>query len=336
MTQLTAEQITAYKSLVPSTIEHEPMAKHTSFRVGGSARLYVVAPSSDALLRAVDAAIETGVPWCVYGGGSNLLVADEGYEGVVVQAANRRITHSAQRTSSKLSVEDVTSEAGAITAMVARQSVDAGLTGFEWAIGVPGTVGGAVYGNAGCYGGEMKDVVVSVDAYRIKDRARVTIPNAECGFGYRTSMFKHEPHVILSCDLQLAMTQDVTAGKARMAEIMQKRKASQPLEQSSAGCVFKNFEISDPSALEILSRSVEIPEAMKASGKISVGWLIDQAGMRGKSVGDVEVSMKHGNFFVNKGKARAQDVLALISLVKMKVRDDLGIEMQEEVQLLGF
>lgn len=326
MISLTPNQISEFKSRVPNATENEPMAKHTSFRVGGAARLYVVAPSAEAVLGAVSAADELSIPWYVYGGGSNLLVSDDGYEGIVIQAAMRAVTIEGLR---------VTAEAGAITGLVARQSVNAGLTGFEWAIGVPGTIGGAVYGNAGCYGGEMKDVIVSVDAYRVADKQRVMLSNADCGFGYRTSRFKHEPQIIFSTTIELKPG-DPAAGKAKMDEIVQKRKASQPLEQSSAGCVFKNFEFSDPKELEILARSVEIPEAMKQSGKISAGWLIDQAGMQGKAVGDVEVSSKHGNFFVNKGKARAQDVLALISFVKMKVRDDLGIELQEEVQLLGF
>jgi UDP-N-acetylmuramate dehydrogenase len=327
MNQLTVEQIAAYKTAIPSGTEHEPMAKHTSFRVGGSARLYVVAPSSDAILQAVQAAITLRIPWHVYGGGSNMLVSDDGYEGVIIQAANRGLS---------IENETVTAEAGAITAMVARRSVDVGLTGFEWAIGVPGTIGGAVYGDAGCYGGEMRDVVESVDAFRLRDARRVRLTNAECQFGYRTSLFKHEPHLIFGCTIRLAKNADIDASKARMQEIMTMRKEKQPLEASSAGCVFKNFEFTDEKELEILKRELDVPQGMIDKKQISSGWLVEQAGLMGKSVGDVEVSKKHGNFFINKGKARAQDILALISLVKMKIRDDLGIELQEEVQYVGF
>lgn len=327
MTPLTSEQIATYKSAVPAATENEPMAKHTSFRVGGAARLYVVAPSSEAVLHAVQAALDLGIPWYVYGGGSNLLVSDDGYEGVMIQAANRGLSIDGGR---------VTAEAGAITAMVARTSVDAGLAGFEWAIGVPGTIGGALYGDAGCYGGEMKDVVETVDAFRLRDRQRVTLSNTECGFGYRTSLFKHEPHLLFGCTMKLVPSHDIAASKARMQEIMAMRKEKQPLEASSAGCVFKNFEFSDEKELEILKRELEVPQGMIDKGQISSGWLIEQAGLMGKSVGDVEVSAKHGNFFINKGKARAQDIIALISLVKMKIRDELGIELQEEVQYVGF
>jgi len=327
MVALMQDQVAEYKRAVANVTEREPMSKHTNFRVGGPARLHVVATTPEAIIEAVEAARRMNIPFYVYGGGSNLLVSDEGFEGVIVQAANRGM---------KIDGETITVDAGAITALVARQSVDAGLTGFEWAIGVPGTIGGAVYGDAGCYGGEMRDVVMSMDAYRLADGKRVTLTKEECAFEYRGSLFKHEPHLIFGCTLKLTKTLDIAASKKKMEDIVALRKEKQPLEASSAGCVFKNFEFSDEKELDILKRQLEVPPSMIAKKQIPVGWLIDQAGMKGKSIGDVEVSSKHGNFFINKGKARAQDILALISLVKMKVRDDLGIELQEEAQYVGF
>jgi UDP-N-acetylmuramate dehydrogenase len=327
MKTLTDEQIAGYKQQVPSATENEPMDKHTSFRVGGAARLYVVASTPEEIIQAVNVALNLEIPWYVYGGGSNMLVADEGYAGVMIQAANRQI---------KIEGDLVTADAGAITGLVARQTVAAGLGGFEWAVGVPGTIGGAVYGDAGCYGGEMRDAVVSVDAYRLSDRQRVTLTNEQCRFGYRSSHFKHEPHLIFSTTLKLSKSKDVEASKKRMEEIMQMRKEKQPLESSSAGCVFKNFEFTDEKELELLKRNMEVPQGMIDKKQISVGWLIEQAGLMGTNVGEVEVSKKHGNFFINKGKARAQDILALISRIKMKIRDELGIELREEVQYVGF
>lgn len=327
MMPLTEEKAGLYLARIPSALKDEPMAKRTSFRVGGNARLHVTASSSDALIDAVVAALDLDIPFYVYGGGSNLLVSDDGYEGVMIQAGNRKMTIHGDR---------VEVEAGMITGLVARQSVDAGLTGFEWAIGVPGTIGGAVYGNAGCYGGEMKDSVLSVEVFDLNTRERKMLSNQECAFVYRGSMFKRHPFLILSTTLQLKPTADIVAGKTRMEEIMKMRKEKQPLDASSAGCAFKNFEFTDESVLDILKRSVEVPESMIKNKSVSVGWLIDQAGMMGESVGDAQVSTKHGNFFLNKGKAQAQDILALISRVKMKVRDEFGIELQEEVQLVGF
>ncbi len=327
MTALTDAQVAQYRARIPSATEREPMAKHTSFRLGGAARLYVVVATADALQQALAAATRLEIPWVVYGGGSNLLVADEGYEGVVIQMALRGLEFEGTR---------VRAEAGVITGMVARQSVERGLTGFEWAIGVPGTIGGAIFGNAGCYGGEMKDAIESVEAYRVHDGTRVVLSREECGFGYRESRFKHDPHVILGCTLVLAPSPDPAASKQRMEEIMRMRKEKQPLDQSSCGCVFKNFTYEDPSALDLLAREVEIPETMRKNRMISAGWLIDHAGMLGERMGGVEVSKKHGNFFVITGPSRAQDVIALMSRVKMAVRDRLGIELQDEVQYLGF
>ena len=327
MIPLSEEKIATYLARIPATTRDELMAKRTSFRVGGNAKLHVTAGTAEALIEAVVAAMDLEVPFYVYGGASNLLVSDEGYEGVMIQAGNRRVTFNAER---------ITSEAGAITGLVARQSVDAGLTGFEWAVGVPGTIGGAIYGNAGCYGGEMKDSVESVEVFDLKTRERKTLSTSECAFAYRESLFKRQPFLMLSATLVLKPSVDNAAGKARMEDIMRTRKEKQPLDASSAGCAFKNFEFENESELDILKRSVEVPESMIKNKSISVGWLIDQAGMMGESVGDAQVSTKHGNFFLNKGQARAQDIVALISRVKMKVRDEFGIEMHEEVQYVGF
>jgi UDP-N-acetylmuramate dehydrogenase len=317
------EQITGS---LPGVIQNEPMNKHTNFRIGGPARLYVVANGADALIDAVKTAVASNVPWYVFGGGSNLLVSDDGFEGLIIQSALRDIV---------IKGSSVTCGSGAITALVARKSAQAGLTGFEWAVGVPGTMGGAMYGNAGCYGGETKDVIASVDAYRVSDGQRVAYGNAECGFGYRDSRFKHEPHVILGCEIRLT-TGDASASLKKMEEIIATRREKQPLEQSSAGCLFKNFEYQDESDIEKLKKEAEVPEAMLKNRRISAGWLVDRVGMLGKRIGDIQVSEKHGNFFVNLGNGRAQDVIALSSLVKMKIRDDLGVMLEDEVQMVGF
>lgn len=328
MSPLTLDQINAYKSAIPSATENEPMAKHTSFRIGGPARLYVVATSSDALIEAVAAARRLAVPWYVFGGGSNLLVADEGFEGVMIQAANRGFTIDGER---------VILESGVVTIFAARKIVEAGLEGFEWASGIPGTIGGAIYGDAGCFGGEMRDHVVSVDAWRLRDGKRVTLSKEECAFGYRDSLFKHEPHLILGCELRLRKAADPVASRARFEEVMKTRVEKQPLDQSSCGCIFKNYEFKDERELAILRRQADpVPEGMLKNHVLASGWLVDQVGLRGTAVGNIAISEKHGNFFVNKGQARAQDVVQLISLAKMKVRDELGIELQEEVQYVGF
>lgn len=327
MTPLTQSQVDAVISRFPDVRLNEPMNKHTTFRLGGPARLYVVAVSSDDIVRAIEAAIELNIPWSVIGGGTNLLVSDEGFEGLVIQIAHQAISIEGER---------VRVESGLVSALVARKTVEAGLTGFEWAIGLPGTMGGAVYGDAGCYGAEMRDSIASVDVYHVATKTRKQLTNQECQFGYRDSLFKHDKYVILGCELQLKKAEDPTTSRAVMQKILDERKDKQPLGESSAGCVFKNFDYQTEAAIDILRRDVDIPEQMLATKRLPAGWLIDQAGLKGTAVGDFRVSEKHGNFLLNKGKGKASDVLALISLVKMKVRDTFGIELQEEVQLLGF
>ena len=313
-------------SAVPGIVQHEPMARHTNFRIGGPARFYAALGTAEEVIHAIQVAEAEGIPWYVFGGGSNLLVADEGFEGLVIQSALRDVLVDGDR---------VMAGSGVITALVARKAADAGLSGFEWAVGVPGTIGGAVYGNAGCYGGEIKDVVKSVDAYRIGDGTRVTYTNADCVFAYRESRFKQERHLILGCTLRLAPG-DAAAGKARMQEIVATRKEKQPLDAASAGCAFKNYAYTDEAAIVQLRSVVDVPEAMLEAKQIPAGWLVDQAGLRGISVGAVSVSQKHGNFLVQKSGATANDVVALMQKIKRSVRDRFGVELQEEIQLLGF
>lgn len=327
MTPLSQDIVDAYAARVPGVRFDESMTKHTTFRLGGAVRLYVVASSSDMLLRAVEVAIELKIPWYVIGGGTNMLVADTGFEGVVIQAANQGMVIEDDR---------VTVESGMVSALVARKTVEAGLTGFEWAVGLPGTIGGAVYGNAGCFGGDMRDSVALVDVYDVEGQKRYQLTNDESQFCYRESRFKHERFVILGCTLQLRRAENPEEAKAKIEAILRDRKEKQPLGESSAGCVFKNFEYQDEGVLSALLRDVQVPAQMLSAKRIPAGWLIDQAGLKGQSVGGFEVSERHGNFFLNKQQGKAEDVLALISLVKMKVRDMYGIQLHEEVQLLGF
>jgi len=335
MKQLSEKQVSDFKIAFPGAIENELMSAHTFLKIGGPARLYFVATSGDDVVRVVEMAQALDIPWYVFGGGSNLLVSDEGFQGVVVQAAERTMNIGSP-ASDQSSFVRVTASAGMFTGLLARATADAGLVGFEWGVGVPGTIGGAVYGNAGCFGGEMRDAVVSVDAYDVIQRRRVTYDKAECQFGYRDSRFKHEPHIILSTILELK-SGDAASAKAKIESIMGRRKDTQPHGAFSAGCLFKNFDFTNESALEKLRREAdEIPPEMLLAKRIAAGWLIDRLGLKGTTIGKAQVSPTHGNFLVNLGGARAQDVLALSSLVKMKVRDELGILLEDEVQYLGF
>jgi len=325
---MTSEAIAEFKKQFPQILEDESMAKHTNLRVGGPAKLFLTAEEPSVLLEVLALARKTKTPWYVMGGGSNLLVSDQGYDGLMIQIAFRNV---------QLRQQTVTVEAGAIASVVARQTAEAGLAGLEWAVGLPGTMGGAIYGNAGCYGSEIKDNLVTVDCMRIRDGKPCVYPAADCRLGYRDSLFKHEPHLILRATFKVTPASDVEALKKRMDEIMQMRKDKQPLEHGSAGCMFKNFVFKDESELERLKQDVkEIPADMLARKSISAGWLIQQDGLSGEKIGDAQISEKHANFLINLGNARAQDILMLMSKVKMKVRDDYNIMLEDEVQLVGF
>lgn len=327
MKPISEQQINAFVKEFPLAQHDVLMAGKTYLKIGGVARLFFTADKNEDLVRAVKFAAASDIPWCVFGGGSNILVSDDGFEGVVIQAADR----SLEFNHSKIAVA-----AGYFTGLLAREAAKKGLVSFEWGVGVPGTIGGAVYGNAGCFGGEMKDVVNAVETYNLEENKIVVYTNAECGFGYRDSRFKHEAHIILKVDLSLP-NGDATLALKKIDEIIAKRKETQPQGSFSAGCLFKNFSFVDEGSLDILKRRVEIiPPEMLKHKKIAAGWLIDTLGLKGTQIGQAQVSPVHGNFLLNLGGAKAQDVLALSSLVKMRVRDELGILLEDEVQLLGF
>jgi UDP-N-acetylmuramate dehydrogenase len=315
----------------PDVKEGEPLARHTTFKIGGPAEFFFEAKSADAAVKASAAAKELGLALSVFGGGSNMLVSDEGIKGLVVKMANREFA---------IEGNEVRAEAGAPTGLVSTRSVDAGLTGFEWAVGVPGTIGGAVRGNAGS-GGEMKDVVTGVRA--LKDGAEKVLSNAECGFAYRDSVFKREPGwIVLSATLKLAPSPDKEKAKELLLKLLLDRKEKQPIEYPCAGCIFTNWKPGSPEDLESLRKSLDLDSDEKipltALGTVPAGWIIDRAQLKGMKVGHAMVSEKHGNFFIHDGKGKADDIIALIAAVKTRVRNMTHgvVQLVEEVEYVGF
>jgi len=327
MRSLSDQQIKTFLTIFPKAKRDEPLAPYTYLKIGGPAQLYFEAKGADDLVGAIESAKAQNIPWYVLGGGSNVLVSDDGFRGLIIRYLDSTFTVR-ERT--------VSAAAGASTVTVAKAAAEAGLTGFEWGTTVPGTIGGAIYGNAGCFGGEMKDIVVTVDAYDPEAAKYVALPKLQCKFAYRDSLFKHKPLVILKTLLALTPS-DKERVQAKVAELQEKRRQTQPQGELSAGCMFKNFEFKSEADLDILKRQGDsIPEEMLKRKSISAGWLVDKLGLKGMRVGAAKVSEVHGNFIVNSGGARAQDILQLTSLIKMKVRDELGIMLEDEVQLVGF
>ncbi|NDL67191.1 UDP-N-acetylmuramate dehydrogenase [Anaerotalea alkaliphila] len=284
-------------------LRDEPMANHTSFRIGGPADFYV-APQTVEELQAVLALCHgKGIPLQVLGNGSNLLVRDGGIRGIVVEVYRN---FSGIRF---LEGGKVKAQAGILLSKLAGAVWKEGLGGFEFASGIPGTLGGAVFMNAGAYGGEMKDILLEVQALEM-DGTLTTFPAEALELEYRHSVFHHRPAVVLEATLQL-VPGDRQAIKERMRELNAQRKMKQPLELPSAGSTFKR------------------PEGYFA------GKLIMDAGLRGVSIGGAQVSEKHCGFVVNKGQASCQEVQDLIAHIQDTVFQQYGVRLEPEVKIIG-
>lgn len=305
-------------------LQQEPLSVHTNFRIGGPARWFVQTKTVKEIFQALDAAKAHGVPVFVLGGGSNVLVSDKGFDGLVIHLANR--DYQIQGTSVK-------ADAGVPSSFLARKTAEAGLAGLEWAATLPGTIGGAVRGNAGCFGGEMKDSVKEITVYR--DGNFILLSKEDLGFHYRHSIIKDSEDVILSVVLELHVGEKEMLLQ-KMQEIVEKRKATQPTYAGSAGCLFKNYEIQPGDDFTRLKQEFDVPESMFERGQISVGWFIDQMGLKGTTIGDAQISKEHANFVINLGKANANDIVQIIALIKTQARDRFGIYLQEEVQYVGM
>ncbi|MBM5789812.1 UDP-N-acetylmuramate dehydrogenase [Candidatus Parcubacteria bacterium] len=303
-------------------LQNEPMSRHTNFRIGGPARWFVEIKSVDELKEALVFAREKNASIFVFGGGSNTLVADEGFNGVVIKIAMRGIT---------IQGTHVRADAGVLSAALARATAHAGLSGLTWAISLPGTIGGAVRGNAGCFGGETQDHLISTEVFR--DGEILTLTKDDLAFRYRESAVKHNDDIILSATFALEKG-DAQALQNELDETLAKRKSTQPLDAGSAGCLFKNYEIQQDDELQRIRSKLDIPVEMSQSRRLSAGWLIDQLDLKGTKIGGAKVSEKHGNFVVNTGSASADDVMQLVALIKTRARNQFGIHLQEEVHYL--
>ena len=301
---ISADQIGTLVQLagMENVFEHEPMSEHTTFRIGGPADVLVSPVTMEALTGVIRYLDAEQIPYYVIGNGSNLLVGDKGYRGVIVQV---------YKNLSAITVEGSTikAEAGAMISAVSRTAMTHGLTGLEFASGIPGTTGGAVVMNAGAYGGEMKDVIVSVTVLTPEGNIR-EIPASDMAFGYRTSCVMKNHYIVLGAVFRLreGKKDDILA---RMQELKEKRVSKQPLDKPSAGSTFKR------------------PEGYFA------GKLIMDAGLKGFTVGGACVSEKHAGFVINNGGATAQDVRQLISHVQNEVKKRFGVSLECEIRMIG-
>ncbi len=286
-----------------NVLENELMSRHTTFRIGGPADAFVTPRSTEELRQALLLCRRAEVPFFVLGNGSNLLVSDDGFRGVILQVYKNL---SRIRTEG----ETIRAQAGALLSGIAAAARNEGLTGFEFAGGIPGTLGGAVVMNAGAYGGEMKDVLVEAEVLTPEGAAAV-IPASELALGYRTSSIREAGHVVTGAVLSLARG-DRERITGTMRDLASRRSEKQPLEYPSAGSTFKR------------------PEGFFA------GKLIMDAGFRGYQVGGARVSDKHCGFVINTGGASAEDVRTLMRDVQTGVEKEFHVRLEPEVRLLGF
>ena len=280
----------------------EPMSLHTTFRIGGPADLFVTPGSIQAVADSIRICKETQTPYAVIGNGSNLLVSDTGYRGVIIQIG---------RNLNQVSVngEEIRAQAGAMLSVIAKTALSESLTGFEFASGIPGTLGGAAVMNAGAYGGEMKDVLTEVTVLTREGEIR-TVPAEKLEMGYRTSLAAKNGWIILEAVLKFQKG-DAEAIRGRMEEQKMQRVTKQPLDLPSAGSTFKR------------------PEGYFA------GKLIMDAGLAGASIGGAQVSEKHCGFVINRKNATSADVAGLIQKVIETVQEKFGVTLEPEVIFLG-
>lgn len=315
--------VSALKENIPNVQKNVPLAQYSYMKIGGPAKYFVQVSTSEELERAVRSAIEMKVPYIVLGRSSNVLISDAGFDGMVI----RNISNEVQFDSTTITVSS-----GYNFSQFAVQAAERGLTGMEFACGIPGTVGGAVYGNAGAFGSEMKDILQSARILR-QDGTVATMSVDELHFGYRHSILKEVPGVVLEATITLTSGEKETISKLQREHLAYRRE-HQPLDRPSLGSVFKNVPLSDfPKECMEKFRINE----KKFTSVIPVGYINEMLELKGMRIGSAQLSEKHGNFIVNTGSATAEQVFMLVSVIKQKVRDGCGgLELNEEIQLVGF
>ncbi len=331
--------------------ENIGLAGYTTFKIGGPARYFVEVDDLQRMEGILRWARDHQQKIFILGGGSNLLFMDSGFDGLVIKVTGKELNISVNNDGGVIKAQ-----AGLSLAKLVAESFRYNLTGLEWAVGIPGTVGGAVRGNAGAFGGEMKDVTSAVDVLNLKredlkkkeyiepviypnelpknleyccQNLRQKLGNKDCQFKYRESLFKHNPYLLIwQAELKLKPGNGEESRKIA-EEYLKKRKDKQPnvTKFPSAGSVFKNPHVSKGLQEEFEKDS----GSASRNGKVPAGWLIARCGLLGKRIGDAMVSEEHGNFIVNMGRAKADEVLMLIGFIKTRVRNMMGVQLQEEI-----
>ena len=294
---------TDIKKLLPGIKQNVSLKNFSTFKIGGKAKYFFGAKKKEDLIKAIKVAQDFRLPFSIVGNGSNLLVSDKGFRGLVIKIKNQK---------SKIKNNLIYAEAGVPLGQLVDMASKNNLAGFEWAVGIPGTLGGSIYGNAGAFGHSMADTITEVEVYNSKNKKIKKLKNKNCKFSYRESIFKKKKNlIIISAKLGLKRG-DRKKIKQKIREYLTHRVKTQPLNSPSIGSIFKN------------------PRGFLTAE------LIEKCGLKGKRIGDVKISEKHANFIINLGNGRANDIKKLITLIKTRVEKIFGITLEEEIQHLGF
>jgi len=304
-----------------TVLRDAPLSAYTRFAIGGPADIYAETKSVEAFIAALAVARASGLDYMVMGGGTNLIVSDAGYRGIMLRFVARRILAAGER---------IQCDAGAVLQDLVDFAIDRGLQGLETLAGIPGSAGAAVYGNAGAYGHSISERVRQV---RFFDGQCVRVfDNAACEFHYRESVFKrHKEWIIFSTELHLTPA-DAGALRRTATDILRVRNEKFPVTMKCAGSIFKNFllaELPPPAA-------AAVPATVIREGKVPAAYFLEQVGAKGMSRGDIHVATYHANLIYNAGQGTAADLCRLIQGLKSRVRAQFGIELEEEVQYVGF
>jgi UDP-N-acetylmuramate dehydrogenase len=292
-----------HKKLIKGIKENISLKEYTTFKIGGKARYFFVAKDNGDFMSVISWALENNIPFFILGGGSNLLISDKGFKGLVIKAGNNAI---------ELKKEKIIAQAGVKLSAASAMAKNNNLSGLEWSVGIPGTIGGAVLGNAGAAGKGMNDLIEKVEVFDIKDNKIKIFNNKKCGFGYRESIFKkNKKLIILAAELKFKKENKKNISRLEKS-FLDDRLSRQPLDFPSAGSVFKNPK------------------------NFSAGEVIEKCGLKGKKIGRAKISEKHANFIINSGNAKAKDVISLIDIAKKAVKNKFKINLQEEIEFFGW
>lgn len=303
--------------------ENISLKEFTTFKIGGLARYFVIVEHAQDLPEALDFADEKKIKYVILAGGSNVLISDDGFDGLVIHMRNDTI---------KIDGADITIGAGADLMDLVLFSTKNGLSGMEKMAGIPGSVGGAVRGNAGAFGVETKDTLWSVEAYDTKKREIVTFTREKCHFSYRSSVFKSEGlYIILRATFRFERGQRDEIERV-VYDTIGKRNSRHIQNIMSAGSFFINPTVNE----EVQKRFLEDRGVESRGGRVPAGWLLESVGIDQKKIGGIQAGLTHSNYFINDGTGTAEQAVQLAAVARSRVRNEFGVQLREEVTLVGF